>query len=130
MIAMLVVSCMVINMGSAFGQNIMASDPFAVEGESFELTAPGATPWQWSLDDGELSGETNQTLSFGALALGDDGKYTATYEDGAKAIVTSSPFYLGVLPAATTIPVSGLIGLGLLAGACAMGGAAVLRRKK
>jgi hypothetical protein len=58
--------------------------------------------------------------------LGDSGVYKV--EDGTK--VLTPGYVLTVLPASTTVPVTGLIGLGLLAAAGALGGASVIRRKK
>ena len=47
-------------------------------------------------------------------------------EDFVNAAAQLSPFF----PGNPEVPVAGIIGLGLLAGACAVGGASLLRRKK
>lgn len=63
------------------------------------------------------------------LGWGDQGEYGVTYDDGSKAPV-SLTYELSLLPAGSVLPLTGLLGLGLLAGACALGGASVLRRKQ
>lgn len=108
---------------------ITASSPFAVEDVNFSLTAPGTGPFGWTRDGNSVGGNTKQ-LDFLPLATGDEGTYLVTYDDGSKAPNTSDPYFVEVLASGTSIPVAGLLGLGLLASACAMGGASVLRRKK
>lgn len=108
---------------------ITASSPFAIEGVDFQLTAPGVGPYGWTLDGAPVGGNT-PTLDFLPLAAGDGGTYRVTFDDGSKAPNTSDPYFVELLASGTTLPVAGLLGLGLLASACAMGGATVLRRKK
>ncbi|MFP4501430.1 MAG: hypothetical protein ACLFTT_10565 [Candidatus Hydrogenedentota bacterium] len=96
---------------------------------------PLSTQWQ-KLVGGEfqdLTGETGTSLIFDAITLDDEGFYRAviTVDDGTKAIVEleSSAFFLNVVPEGE-LPLAGGLGLGLLAGVCAIAGAASLRRRK
>lgn len=109
--------------------NITSPDPFAVIDLDYTLTAPGMGPFQWFLDDSPV-GTDSKTLSFTPLQTVDLGKYNVSYDDGLKTTVTSNDFILTALPSGTVLPVTGLLGLGLLVVACAVGGATVLRRKK
>ncbi len=96
---------------------------------------PLSTQWQ-KLVGGEfqdMAGETGTSLIFDAVTLDDEGFYRAviTIDDGTKAIVEleSTPFFLNVVPEGE-LPLAGGLGLGLLAGVCAIAGAASLRRRK
>jgi len=113
------------------GSHIIPSSHWAIAGQSFSLTAPGIGPYQWSDGSGELSGATNQVLAFDPLEESDAGTYSVSFEDGSYGkIEASASYYLFVYPEGTTVPLTGLLGLGLLAGACAVVAASALRRKK
>ena len=104
---------------------------FAEEGGDITMTANGtmSAPFQWKLDGVNIGGETNATLSLSPTVIGDSGVYTLDFDDGAaKATVTSNPVSVAIFPAGS-LPVAGLIGLGLLAAVGALGGASVLRKK-
>jgi hypothetical protein len=101
--------------------------PFIDEGTVVILTAPPGSDWQWHKDGQDLVGETNRELVFDPVTLLDAGVYTVTYNDGLKAIVTTPPFTLSVKPEGS-VPVTNLLGLAALLGACALGGAKALRR--
>lgn len=119
---------------------ITPSSPYAIAGKYFALTAPtgeGYVDYQWSdkngdiADDERISGAVTDELAFEPLEETDAGTYTVTYDDGtgAKEVVEVS-IEIDVIPAGNEVPLTGLLGLGLLAGACVLGGSSVLRRKK
>lgn len=116
---------------------ITPSGTFAIADESFSLSVTaGGTGYQWSdeigtlSDGGNLTGSSTRVLTFDPLSEGDAGEYSVSFEDGVTKTVVSTSHNLFVYPSGTTLPLIGLLGLGLLTGACAMGGAAALRRKK
>lgn len=112
------------------GSDIIASSSFAIAGEFFSLTAPGIAPYQWSYNGGEIMGATDATLTFAPLEESDEGVYSVTFEDGTFGKVeASAEISVFVYPIGTPVPLTGILGLGLLAGACAMGGASALRRR-
>jgi hypothetical protein len=105
-------------------------------GETLNLTAIvtgpviGTLSYQWSKDGGDLTGETGSSLTVVGVAGADEGVYRVTVQDesGDDPMVSTGAdvriFGAGVLPLA------GYVGLGILASACALTGAAVIRRKK
>ena len=112
---------------------LVASSPFAIAGNDFSLTAPAGAvgDYTWTKDGGAALATTTATLEFSPLETGDAGTYAVSYDDGAGAKdVINISFDLNVLPAGNELPLTGLLGLGLLAGACVLGGSSVLRRKK
>ena len=114
------------------GGAIMANvyPPFIDAGTTVILTAPaGGTGHQWKKDGIDVPGANGPTLPFPEILEGDAGVYTVEYDDGTKALVVSEPFVLNVGPEGT-VPVSSLIGLLALAGACGLGGSRLLRRKR
>jgi len=113
------------------GSDIIPSSAFAIAGQYFSLTAPGYGPYQWSDESGPISGATDQVLAFDPVEEADSGMYSVTFDDGSFGKLPASASYdLFVYPAGTVVSLTGLLGLGLLAGACAVGGASALRRKK
>jgi predicted peptidase len=66
---------------------------------SFTVTASGAAPlaYQWRLEGHELGGQTNRTLTFGAVQAADEGDYTVVVTNLA-GTVTSDPVRLWVVP--------------------------------
>jgi len=110
---------------------ITPSSAWAIAGQHFSLTATaGGTDYQWAFNGADISGATDQVLVFDPLQETDAGTYSVTYDDGTEKAEATASYVLVVYPADTVIPLTGLIGLGLLAGACALGGASALRRKK
>jgi hypothetical protein len=98
----------------------------SVEGVD-EYTAP------WSTDGGDLERETGDELLLPAVQLDDSGTYTlvVTYDDGggdAAYAEAERGFYVWVTEAG--LPLAGGLGLGLIAGACALAGLVAIRRKK
>jgi hypothetical protein len=90
------------------------------------------TGWEW-WRNGEDLGETSDTFSIGSVTTDDTGSYSCviTYDDGggdaAYAEVEPS-YYVWVTEAG--LPLAGGLGLGLIAGACALAGVVAIRRKK
>jgi hypothetical protein len=102
---------------------------FIEAGMDVILTAPSGTSYQWKESGDLLIGETSQTLEFNPIEESDGGSYTVVYEDGTKVLNETPPFALDVLPAGS-VPVAGLIGLGVMGLAACAGGAAFLRGRK
>jgi len=77
----------------------------------------------------DLGGQTLATFSIIGATTGDSGVYTLNFDDGeAKALIASNPVSIAIFPAGS-LPVAGLMGLGLLAITSAFGGVVALRRK-
>ena len=100
-----------------------------------EATVEGVEEYtaQWSKDSGLLEGETDDALLLPAVQLDDTGTYTLviTYDDGdggAAYAEAEGSFYVWVTEAG--LPLAGGLGLGLIAGACALGGVVSIRRRK
>ena len=92
-----------------------------------------APTYQWSKDGGELGGETGDELFLPAVQLDDTGDYSVvvTYvEEGGDAAYAEieASTYIWVTEAG--LPLAGGLGLGLIAGACALAGVVSIRRKK
>ena len=113
------------------GPAITPSAAFAIDGKYFSLTAPAGAvgDYVWNKDGGAALPTTTATLEFDPITEADAGSYSVTYDDGSKAPVVLT-LGVDVLPAGNEVPLTGLLGLGLLAGACALGGSSVIRRKK
>lgn len=103
--------------------------PFIDEGTTVILTGPAGTLHQWIKDDVEIPGATNRTLVFEPVTEEDAGIYKVQYDNGLKVITVSDPFNLIVTPEGT-VPAVGILGLVALAGACGLGGARLVRRRK
>lgn len=108
-------------------------------GSSLFLTIPGAVnesaPIQWFKDGQPLSdlggirlGTTSRTLEIYYLELQDSGLYSASYDNGAKAITSFGPVSITVVEASGA-PAAGVLGIGALAIAMAGAAAYALRRK-
>ena len=77
----------------------------------------------------DIGGQTLATFSISGATTGDSGVYTLNFDDGeAKAIISSNPVSIAIFTAGS-LPVAGLMGLGLLAITSALGGVVALRRK-
>lgn len=76
---------------------------------------------------GDVSGATTATLTINNIDMSATGSFVVEVNDDAKAQVFSEPFVIDVVAG---LPVTGLLGLGLLAGVCALGGASALRRTR
>ena len=123
--------------GTEGDEEITASfDGFVEEGDNISLTAPaGGSNYQWLVngfpltdDEPRVTGTTTQTLTFNPVLESDSGVYTVQYEDGAKAIVVSPAFELNVLPP-NSLPVAGMLGLGLLSGLVTAIGVTRIRKR-
>jgi len=104
-------------------------------GDTVEVTAVLniGTPisYVWKKEDVVLADETGATLLISNAQAADGGNYsvTVTFDDGEKAIVDlTKAFFLDV--GDYPVPVAGMLGLSLLAGACAVAGVAGIRRRK
>lgn len=90
-----------------------------------------AISYVWKKEGEVLVDETGATLEILNAQAGDAGNYsvTVTFDDGEKAITDLTKTFVldvGYYP----VPVAGMLGLSLLAGACAVAGAAGIRRRK
>ncbi|NIA15197.1 MAG: hypothetical protein GWP08_14085, partial [Nitrospiraceae bacterium] len=103
-------------------------------GDRLELTASfpggvGALTYQWNKDGSPIVGQMGPTYEVASVDVGDSGVYSCTIEDeSAKAIFESTAVRVTIL-AVGTLPVAGIAGVALLAGALGLG-AALLGRKK
>jgi len=106
------------------------------EGETLNLTAIvtgpviGTLSYQWSKDGGDLTGETGESLVIVGVDAGDEGIYRVTVEDesGDPPLVSTGADVRVFAPG--VLPLTGCVGLGFLASACALTGVAVIRRKR
>lgn len=103
--------------------------PFIDVGTTVVLLGPEGTGHQWRKDGADITGATERELIFSPVRLEDAGEYRVQYNDGTKAIMLSDPFFMEVSPEGT-VPAAGVIGLAALLGACAAGGARLIRRRK
>ena len=113
--------------------SIKPSSAFAIDGKNFSLTAPSGAidGYVWQKNGGAALPTTTAVLEFAPITAADAGTYMVTYDDGEAAKVEIVlTIGVDVLPAGNELPLSGLLGLGLLTGACALGGTSILRRKK
>ena len=99
------------------------------EGETFYASVEAIDPYgqvtyQWRHDGDNIDGETDATLILQDVHVEDQGWYTCVIVDESPAIAETTAAYLKV-SAAGSMPASGLLGLGVLAGLCAL---AVARR--
>jgi len=98
------------------------------EAHTFSVETTGGFPplmYQWQ-KDGEDVGPDSSDFALADLAVSDTGVYTVTVSDGNTMVLTSGAATLTV---ETGVPAAGLAALGLLAGACVLGGALVVRKK-
>jgi len=118
--------------GPNLSLNVVGST-YAEEGGDITLSANDdmLAPYQWQKDGGDIGGETNATLALSPTVIADTGSYALVSEDGVagKAAFTSNAVGISIF-AAGSLPVSGLIGLGLLAMTSALGGVVALRKQK
>ena len=99
------------------------------DSHSFTVSADngiGALHYQWKHNEAPR-GTDNATLEIAELTLGDAGTYICEVSDD-HTMVASNPAILTVRPVGT-VPVTGALGMALLATACAVTGLRGLRRK-
>ena len=104
-------------------------------GESLTLRAPLAdlTPpvaYQWEDLGGEIMGATTSTLVFDPLTELDTGSYRCVASNGLSKTEYISNWAHVLVFGEGELPVAGLLGLVLIAGLGAFGGAMLIRRKK
>ena len=98
------------------------------EGDYVELRAVGdAGTYTWTKNGEVLTGETGSSLIIEEVVEADEGWYQVTVHT--KGVGVSDPFFLEVVPAGS-LPVTGGLGIALLASACALAGAIGIRRRK
>jgi hypothetical protein len=101
-------------------------DPLVLEAaaEGFDEV----TAWEWWKDGGILA-ETSDTLTVASATADDSGTYTAVAIGtvGGEPVESEASFLVMV---GYATPLAGGLGLGLMAGACALAGAVAIRRKK
>jgi len=114
----------------------ISGDSRPLVGETITLEAilfgADATGHSWSKDGGGEIG-TEATLELADLTLDDTGEYSVvvTYDDGGGDVAYAElemTKYVWVTEAG--LPLAGGLGLGLIAGACALAGVVSIRRKK
>lgn len=110
--------------------------PFIEEGSTLQLSRPFGTAHMWFKDNvlivndpPRVTGANSSVLTFSPIISADEGVYTVQYNDGTKAIVTSPPLTFTVLPPNSLTALT-FIGLGFLAGACALMGTRKLHNSK
>ena len=115
---------------------VQVTGPYkAEEGDdvTFGIALDGieAVSQQWKKDGEDLEGETGTELALVGVTIDDSGEYMVVIDDGEEALVEieSDPHVLLIFPVGA-VPLAGGLGLGLLAGACALAGAVTIRRKK
>jgi hypothetical protein len=129
--------------GEGEGEGEVEIDDFAIQpvggwfevGQSLTLEVALASPvepvtyrWQYYGEDIDPA-ETNSTLVFSSLEEADTGVYRCVVNDGSsKAEFISNEAHVLVVGAGK-IPVGSVLGLSLLVGALALGGAVIHRRK-
>ena len=96
---------------------------------AFGTTPAGTLSYQWKKDCVDITDATGSSYKLDSVALTDGGEYRVAVTDGAKATTISSLFVLSVYPAGS-LPLTGGLGLALLAGASALAGVVGIRRKK
>ena len=104
------------------------------EGDSLSLAvevrgAIGNVTYQWYNDASPLVDETQAAFAIASLALDDSGSYYCEASDESKATIATAPVPV-LLFLAGSLPVVGLVGLGLVAAACICAGAMMLGRRR
>ena len=90
--------------------------------------AVGDVACQWIKDGDALAGEANATYHVAAVTPADTGYYQCRVEDESKAVFLTAPVRVLVLPEGS-LPVSGMVGLCIVAVACILAGAFVILRR-
>ncbi len=93
----------------------------------------GSPEYLWKHDGGDsfgdVTGVDTATLTINNVGPTDGGTYILTGIDEAKGTFESGPIVLVVAPP-DSLPVAGMVGLGVLAVSCLMGGAVAFRKRK
>lgn len=91
----------------------------------------GTASYAWKKYGGSFARDpgNTHTLVMNSVTEDDTGSYAVEITDGSKGTFQTDPFMLHVF-AAGSLPTAGVWGLGLLAGACAAGGAYVLAKRR
>lgn len=107
---------------------------YTEEGGTIRMTAPPGSDFNWQ-KDGVATGETSSVLLLSPTVPADSGNYWVVFEPGiasksveAKVPLPSSVVSVQIFPAGT-LPVGGIVGMGVLAALSAFFGIATLRKK-
>jgi hypothetical protein len=117
------------------GEIVPSTHGFIEEGDTFTLTAPAGSNYQWKKNGNDLAEESPRltgvneaVLRFDPIEESDTGTYTVLYEPLSKSPVESQPLNLIVLPAGS-LPVSGLLTCACLIATLIMAGRWALARQ-
>jgi PKD repeat protein len=103
------------------------------EGDLLSLTAvvTGGTPpieYRWQKNGEDIVPPATTATYEKVAAVGDSGAYTCVVNDDSKAETVAGPYTVTVF-AAGSLPVAGIVGLALLAGAAILGARSAFRKK-
>lgn len=104
---------------------------FAEEGGDITLSAnPGMqAPYQWMKNGLPIGGADGPSHVISNAMTTDSGVYVLEFEDNLKVTALSDPVSITIFPA-DTLPLAGLMALGLLSATTLLGGAVALRKQK
>jgi len=88
----------------------------------------GTVTYQWIKDGVDKLNETLDTYEVDSVTEDDEGWYSCRVEDESKGVRTTEPVLIRVFPEGS-MPVAGVLGLGILLTACGLGAVKLLRRK-
>ncbi|MBI1318874.1 MAG: hypothetical protein GC168_07980 [Candidatus Hydrogenedens sp.] len=111
---------------------VSAQSNLKEEGDNITFLANvtgAALGYQWTKDNADIGGAVNPGLVKTNLQISDSGDYRVRVTTAAKAVVTSPPFSLTVVPLGS-LPVGSMFGLSALAAAVAIAGGSGLRRRR
>jgi hypothetical protein len=115
-----------LNLAGPAWQQLEEGDPCTL---SVAVLNPQGTPtYQWRKNGVDIAGATAQTYTILSVTLADQAEYSCWVEDQTPAGWLAGPVLVKVLPQGS-LPVSGLLGLSILAGAVMAAGARSLRKK-
>jgi hypothetical protein len=119
--------CVQIGVSVAGSHRLTVGDDLSL---TCELTGLVADSYQWTKDGEDLEGETGAECTVLDVDTDDSGVYTVVVDDGAGGLAEFESDDFLVMVMSAEAPLAGGLGLGLLAGACALAGAVAIRRKK
>jgi len=110
-----------------------AGSAWLEEGDTLSLTAvvigqTGDVTYLWQLNGGATPAPGTGATYEKDAAIGDSGAYTCVVNDESKAEIVAGPYAVTVF-AAGSLPVAGVVGLALLAGAAILGARSAFRKK-
>lgn len=98
---------------------------------SLSVAVEGGTPtsFQWTKNNANIPSANSASFVKNNVSAADGGSYRVRVETGAKAVTVSDPVAIFVVPVGG-LPVAGGLGLSAIAGACALAGALLIRKRK